>query len=101
MRVMVLFDLPVETAEERRAYTRFRKHLMGKGFVMMQESVYTKIVLNPSAAKAVIGYVRAISPKEGLIQALVITEKQYAGIELIIGETQKEIVDTNEKLVIL
>lgn len=101
MRVMVLFDLPVETVEERRVYTGFRKQLIRKGFVMMQESVYTKIVQNPPAAKAVISYIRSISPKEGLIQALVITEKQYAGMELIVGEMQKEIVDTNEKLVIL
>jgi CRISPR/Cas system-associated protein endoribonuclease Cas2 len=32
---------------------------------------------------------------------LVITEKQYASMELIIGHVQKEIIDTNEKLVIL
>ena len=96
MRVMVLFDLPVETAEERRAYTGFRKQLIRKGFVMMQESVYTKIVQNPPAARAVISYIRSVSPKEGLIQVLVITEKQYAGMELIIGHVQKEIIDTNE-----
>lgn len=101
MRVMVLFDLPVETAEERRDYTAFRKQLIRKGFVMMQESVYTKIVQNPPAARAVISYIRSASPKAGLIQVLVITEKQYAGMELIIGKVQKEIIDTNEKLVIL
>lgn len=101
MRVMILFDLPVVTVEERRAYTRFRKQLISKGFVMMQESVYTKIVLNPQGAKAVLGYVKAISPKAGLIQALVITEKQYAGMELIIGEVQKEVIQTSDKLVIL
>lgn len=67
----------------------------------MQESVYTKIVQNPPAARAVISYIRSVSPKEGLIQVLVITEKQYAGMELIIGYVQKEIIDTNEKLVIL
>lgn len=72
MRVMVLFDLPVETAEEKRAYTGFRKQLIRKGFVMMQESVYTKIVQNPPAARAVISYIRSVSPKEGLIQVLVI-----------------------------
>lgn len=101
MRVLVLFDLPVVTVEERRAYTRFRKQLIRKGFVMMQESVYTKIVLNPQGAKAVLSYVKSISPKAGLIQALVITEKQYAGMELIIGEVQKEVIQTSEKLVIL
>ena len=50
MRVMVLFDLPVETAQQRKAYIQFRRALISDGFIMMQESVYTKIVLNPVAA---------------------------------------------------
>lgn len=101
MRVMVLFDLPVDTAEDRREYTRFRKFLIRHGFVMMQESVYTKIVLNPTAAKAVMQKVKAHSPVYGLIQMLVITEKQFANIELVIGDKQREVIDTDERLVIL
>lgn len=42
MRVIVMFDLPVLTAQERRDYTRFRKHLLKNGFLMMQESIYCK-----------------------------------------------------------
>ncbi len=101
MRVIVFFDLPVETSEERRAYRTFQKGLVRKGFLMMQESIYTKIVLNALAAKAVLGYIRTIKPKTGLIQALTITEKQYAGMELILGEAQSEVIDSSERLVIL
>ena len=36
MRMLCMFDLPVETEEERRAYRIFRKNLMQEGFVMMQ-----------------------------------------------------------------
>ena len=36
MRVIVMFDLPVLTAQERRDYTRFRKHLLKNGFLMMR-----------------------------------------------------------------
>ena len=46
MRVVVFFDLPTETAEERRDYRRFRAALLKNGFFMMQESVYSKIILN-------------------------------------------------------
>lgn len=101
MRVMVLFDLPVGTAAERKEYARFRKFLVRAGFVMMQESVYTKIVLTPAAASAVIRHIRGASPEEGLIQVLTVTEKQFAGMELIIGSTQKEVVDSDERLVVL
>ncbi len=101
MRVMVLFDLPVETVAEQRAYRQFRKRLIGKGFLMMQESVYTKIVQNPAMVKAVTGYIKRISPTDGLIQVLTVTEKQFAGIELIIGKNQTEVVDSTERLVVL
>lgn len=101
MRVIVFFDLPVETAEEQRAYRVFQKGLVRKGFLMMQESVYTKIVLDARAAKVVLDYIKNIKPKTGLIQALTITEKQYAGMELILGEAQSEVINSNERLVIL
>ena len=43
MRMLCMFDLPVETEEERRAYRIFRKNLMQEGFVMMQYSVYVRV----------------------------------------------------------
>ena len=84
MRVLVLFDMPVSSSAERKAYIHFRKFLIRNGFVMMQESVYSKIVPNVSVAKAVMNKVR-----------------QYAQIELVAGEKQEEIVESDERLVIL
>ncbi|AOH39421.1 CRISPR-associated endonuclease Cas2 [Dialister pneumosintes] len=101
MRVLVLFDLPVETLADRRAYTQFRKFLIRNGFIMMQESVYSKIVQNVPAAQAVMGHVRIEAPKHGLIQMMMITEKQYANMELVTGHVQEEVVDSDERLVIV
>lgn len=101
MRVMILFDLPAGTAAERKEYSRFRKFLIRNGFLMMQESVYTKIVLTPAAAAAVIRKVRFAAPEEGLVQALTVTGKQYAEMELIVGDTEKETIDSTERLVVL
>ena len=41
MRLIVYFDLPVKTSDDRRQYIKFRKHLQMHGFVMMQKSVYS------------------------------------------------------------
>ncbi len=101
MRVMVFFDLPVETAEERRAYTRFRKFLLKTGFVMMQESVYCKLALNGTAAKAIVDNVKKSSPEDGIVQLLTVTEKQFAKMELIIGDAQTDVLDTDERLVVI
>lgn len=101
MRVIVFFDLPVGTASERREYARFRKGLMKDGFLMMQESVYCKLALNPTAANAIMDAVRTRKPAEGLIQMLVVTEKQFSRMEFVLGEYRSEIIDNEERLVIL
>lgn len=101
MRVVVFFDLPVDTAADRNEYRRFRKFLIRNGFVMMQESVYSKIVLNNTAAVAVQENVRLHKAAKGLIQMLVITERQFERMEIVVGEPQNEIVDSDERLVIL
>ena len=101
MRVLVFFDLPMITRENRRAYTRFRKFLLKNGFIMLQESVYCKLALNQTAVKAIVENVRKNKPSEGLIQLLTVTEKQYAKMDLIIGTVKSEVLDTDERLVIL
>lgn len=53
MRVLVFFDLPVITAENRRAYVKFRKFLLKNGFLMLQESVYCKLALNGTAVNGI------------------------------------------------
>lgn len=101
MRILVMFDLPTTTEDDRRAYRHFRKFLIRNGFVMMQESVYSKLVQNATAADAVIQNLRKNKPASGLVQALKITEKQYEKIEYITGEKHSTMLDTDERLVIL
>ena len=101
MRILVMFDLPTTTEDDRRAYRHFWKFLIRNGFVMMQESVYSKLVQNAAAADAVIQNLRKNKPASGLVQALKITEKQYEKIEYITGEKHSTMLDTDERLVIL
>lgn len=101
MRIIVFFDLPVLTGEQRKAYTRFRKFLLKNGFMMLQESVYCKLALNGTVARGIIDNVHKNSPNEGLIQLLTVTEKQYAKMEMIVGTLKSEILDSDERLVIL
>lgn len=44
---------------------------------------------------------RKNKPSEGLVQLLSVTEKQYAKMEFIIGEATNEVLDSDERLVIL
>lgn len=101
MRVMVLFDLPVETVEQRRAYRKFRKGLIRHGFFMFQESVYIKLALNPTAQKTIMNNIRKICPKEGLVNMLCLTEKQFQRIECVVGKNRSDLISSTERLVIL
>lgn len=101
MRVMVLFDLPVTTIAQRREYTRFRKYLLKSGFVMQQESVYSKLALNTTVAQRIAENVRKNKPEEGLVQMLTITEKQYSRMELLVGEAKSEVLQSDERMIIL
>ena len=101
MRMMVFFDLPVATHEDRRHYSEFRRFLVKSGFMMMQESVYCKILQNGTAVAAAASAVRLHKPPKGLIQMMTVTEAQFARMEYVVGEKKSEIIDTDERLVVL
>ena len=46
MRTIVFFDLPNKYLKDKRNYLKFRKYLINEGFIMLQESVYSKLILN-------------------------------------------------------
>lgn len=100
MRVMVFFDLPSITGEDKREYVRFRKHLIKSGFIMMQESVYTKMALNKTVAESVMDNVRKNKPSKGLVQMMTVTEKQFGRMEYVCGEFSSDVLCTDERLVI-
>ena len=101
MRIIVMFDLPTETAKNKRDYILFRKFLIKSGFLMMQESIYCKWAQNATAADSIVDNVRKNKPSDGLVQVLKITEKQFSKMEYIVGESQSAVLNTDERLVIL
>lgn len=101
MRTIVFFDLPNIYSQDKKNYIKFRKFLINNGFIMLQESVYSKITLNTQQAKLLIEKLKKNAPQKGVIQVLTITEKQYSQIEYIIGESKTKIIDTEERLIVL
>lgn len=99
MRILVMFDLPTETPEERKGYRKFRKNLIKNGFIMMQESVYVKLAMNQGSADLIVKSIRKFCPEKGLIQILQVTEKQFSKMEFLIGESQTEYVDSDERFI--
>ena len=102
LRIILFFDLPVETASQRKAYALFRKKLITNGFLMLQKSVYTKLVINRQSMELEINKVKSSLPKEGLVQILTVTEKQFTRIETILGTAvvHSEISSTSRLVII-
>lgn len=101
MRVMVFFDLPVTSAKNRNDYRQFRKFLIKSGFLMLQESVYCRLVPNSTSGNALVANIKKNRPPDGLVQVLRVTEKQYSTMENIVGNKKSDILDNDERLVIL
>lgn len=74
MRILVMFDLPTVSSAEKREYRKFRKYLIMIGFQMLQESVYSKLVLNTTSANLIMNNIRNNKPPEGSLFMLTITE---------------------------
>lgn len=101
MRLLLFFDLPSVTTYDRKAYRQFHKFLESEGFIMMQESVYSRLVLNTPSANSAITRIKQKSPKRGLIQIMKITEKQYSQIDYIIGCFYTQQIDNEDRLIII
>ena len=85
MRMLVLFDLPVVTKAERRAYTLFRRFLINDGYDMIQFSVYGRILNGNDALEKHMKRLVDNLPPDGSIRCLTVTEKQYASMKLLVG----------------
>lgn len=101
MRILVMFDIPTVTSADKREYRGFRKFLLTSGFMMMQKSIYVKLVLNQTNADLVVKSIYRNKPHTGLVQVLTVTEKQFSRMEFIVGSVVSEIIDTTDRMVIL
>ena len=94
MRILVFFDLPVVTAKERKAATKFRNFLVKDGYHMVQWSVYSRICNGTDAIAMHKSRLNQNLPEKGSVRMLTLTEKQYESIEVLLG--QKTFDDASE-----
>lgn len=98
MRSLLMFDLPVETSAERRAYARFVKFIKKQGFIMFQKSIYCKLSINESSIKLLEKTVKSNLPKKGMVSILTLTENQFNSISYLLGEFTTDVVNTDDRI---
>ena len=100
MWMIVLFDLPVGTKKERKAATKFRKHLLDLGFEMSQFSVYMRFCAGKEQAETYTRYVEKNVPETGKVHIVYITDKQYENIACFDGRKRERARKNPEQYVL-
>ncbi|NUN12039.1 MAG: CRISPR-associated endonuclease Cas2 [Myxococcales bacterium] len=101
MWMMVLFDLPVKTADERKKATEFRQFLLDCGFEMAQLSVYVRFCSGKDQSDTFVKQIRPAIPVRGKVHILFFTDKQYEMSLMFNGKKKKESPKKPEQLVLL
>jgi CRISPR-associated protein Cas2 len=96
-----MFDLPTETAQQRKEYRQFRKKLINEGFLMIQYSVYVRVCVTRQTAQFLEKRVKKFLPKSGIVQSLMVTEKQYNDMHFLVGKPIEDVRNMSDRTVIL
>lgn len=100
MRLLCMFDLPMETINEKRQYRIFRKELIRNGFTMLQYSVYYRTLPNRAAGKKYEHNIQAFLPNHGEVRLLAVSEKQFDNMKILVGSrSSQEALVGSKKLV--
>ncbi|MBE6405706.1 MAG: CRISPR-associated endonuclease Cas2 [Lentisphaerae bacterium] len=98
--LMVMFDLPVVTKEEKREYTHFRKYLLREGFLQLQFSVYAKFFSSRENAQKYFNYIKTAVPPGGRVRLLMVTDKQFGDMVSLYGKNIEEVEKKPEQLLL-
>ena len=87
---MVFFDIPVKTKPQQRIANGFRQFLLKDGYHMVQYSVYARVCNGSDSVEKHKLRLKGNLPKNGSVRLLVLTEKQYESMEILVGKLQEE-----------
>lgn len=101
MWLVVLFDLPVKAPAHRKAATKFRNGLLDDGFIMLQFSVYARLCHDQQSLENHLRRCQANLPTQGAVRALQITDKQFARMQILLGNFLREERHTDQQMLFL
>jgi CRISPR-associated protein Cas2 len=88
--VLVFFDLPVGTPEERKAATNFRKDLIHDGYMMVQFSVYARPCGTADRVETQVRRLKLKIPSKGEVRGLMISDAQWGRMIIMRSQQRAE-----------
>lgn len=58
-------------------------------------------MISPSVEKSINNLLQKNKPPKGLIQTLIVTEKQFVKMNFIVGESTNDIIDSEDGVIVL
>lgn len=100
MWILVFFDLPTYTAEDRKIATEFRKNLLEEGFTMFQFSIYTRPCPSRERVDVHTNRIERVLPPRGKVGIMPVTDKQFGLMKLYFGSTSAPTPEGYEQLML-
>jgi CRISPR-associated protein Cas2 len=98
MWIIVMYDLPTETAEQRKNAATFRKKILKLGFMMFQFSVYIRHEPSFEHVEVTKNKVHKIQPPEGELGIFYFTDKQFGKTEIIHCQKKQKVPKKSSQL---
>ncbi len=86
--VMVMFDLPVGSRQQRKLASAYRKWLLDLGFSMVQLSVYSKYLVNATGLRSILPKLKGAVPPGGEVRVIRLTDEQWASTYRYYGPSE-------------
>ena len=99
MRLLVFFDLPVVKDRDKKVAAKFRRFLVKEGYVMVQWSVYLRLCNGTDSIEMHKQRLKQNLPHKGSVRCLVLTEKQYSSIDILLGTVTFHDTDESTDLI--
>jgi CRISPR-associated protein Cas2 len=96
--VLVFFDLPVLTKDERRAAANFRKDLIKDGYIMVQFSVYARPCGSADRVETQVRRLKPKIPPKGEVRSLLVSDAQWGRMIVMRSKEKVESEKMNEQL---
>ena len=93
--LLVFFDLPTKTAEERRSYVNFRKALIEDGYQMIQYSVYARPCVTHDRILTHTRRLKTFLPPCGAVRCMFVTNIQWMKTFIFYGPDEIPNTQTN------
>ena len=100
MWTFAMFDLPVQSKDDKRNYTHFRKELLAQGFLRLQFSVYARYCESRENTATIMRRIRGELPPLGEVRFMSVTDKQFADMVIYNGRKHGKPVDKPQQMML-